>query len=78
MASRTIARAASGSGAGTAIGFISAPDVGARLAKGEAFGFFQFGGSDIITLYQADRFRLIGEVGMHYLQGQKIGERIAR
>jgi phosphatidylserine decarboxylase len=54
------------------------PEAGARLAKGEELGFFQFGGSDIITLFQADRVRLTGEVGKHYLQGQRIGERIER
>jgi phosphatidylserine decarboxylase len=54
------------------------PEAGTQLAKGEEFGFFQFGGSDIITLFQADRVRLTAEVGKHYLQGQRIGERIER
>ena len=54
------------------------PEVGTRLAKGEEFGFFQFGGSDIITVFQAERVRLTAEVGKHYLQGQKIGERMDR
>jgi len=48
-------------------------DLGAELAKGEVFGFFQFGGSDIIMLFQPDRVRLTAEVDKHYLQGQKIG-----
>jgi phosphatidylserine decarboxylase len=50
------------------------PDVGAELSKGEEFGFFQFGGSDIILLFQPDRVRLTAEVDKHYLQGQKIGQ----
>lgn len=54
------------------------PDVGTQLAKGEEFGFFQFGGSDIIMVFQADRARLTAEVGKHYLQGQAIGERLER
>jgi len=54
------------------------PEVGSWLAKGEEFGFFQFGGSDIITVFQANRVRLTAEVGEHYLQGQRIGERIER
>ena len=53
------------------------PDVGAELAKGEEFGFFQFGGSDIIMVFQPDRVRLTADVDRHYLQGQQIGERIA-
>ncbi|MGD8561813.1 MAG: phosphatidylserine decarboxylase [Desulfarculaceae bacterium] len=50
------------------------PDVGDTLAKGEEFGFFQFGGSDIITVFQAGKVKLTGKPGVHYLQGQKIGE----
>ncbi len=50
------------------------PDVGDMLAKGEEFGFFQFGGSDIITVFQAGKVKLTGKPDTHYLQGQKIGE----
>jgi phosphatidylserine decarboxylase len=50
------------------------PDVGDTLAKGEEFGFFQFGGSDIITVFQAGKVKLTGKPGTHYLQGQKIGQ----
>jgi phosphatidylserine decarboxylase len=50
------------------------PDVGDSLAKGEEFGFFQFGGSDIITVFQAGKVKLTGKPDVHYLQGQKIGE----
>lgn len=50
------------------------PDVGDTLAKGEEFGFFQFGGSDIITVFQAGKAKLTGKPDVHYLQGQKIGE----
>ena len=31
------------------------PEVGARLQKGDEFGFFLFGGSDIVMLFQNDR-----------------------
>jgi phosphatidylserine decarboxylase len=50
------------------------PDVGADLAKGEEFGFFQLGGSDIIMLFQPERVRFTAAVDKHYLQGQKIGQ----
>ena len=47
------------------------PDVGANLYKGEEFGFFQFGGSDVIMIFQGDMVEIAAEVGQHYLQGQK-------
>lgn len=50
------------------------PDVGVNLAKGEPFGFFQFGGSDIIMLFQPQRVRFTAEVDKHYLQGEQIGQ----
>lgn len=49
------------------------PDVGAKLHKGEELGFFQFGGSDVIVLFQKDAVNLSAEPGTHYLQGQAIG-----
>jgi phosphatidylserine decarboxylase precursor len=49
------------------------PDIGATLHKGEELGFFQFGGSDVIVLFQKDAVELTAEVGKHYLQGQAIG-----
>lgn len=49
------------------------PEVGATLAKGEEFGYFLFGGSDIVTLYQNPRVRFDAQVGTHYLQGSRIG-----
>lgn len=52
------------------------PDVGAMLHKGEEFGFFQFGGSDVIMVFQKDRVRIDAEVGRHYLQGEAIGTRL--
>ena len=48
-------------------------EVGVHLTKGEEFGYFQFGGSDIVTLYQADRIDLAAENGTHYNQGVAIG-----
>jgi phosphatidylserine decarboxylase len=50
------------------------PDVGDTLAKGEEFGFFQFGGSDIITVFQAGKVKLTAKPDVHYLVGQKIGQ----
>lgn len=49
------------------------PDVGAVLHKGEQFGFFQFGGSDVILLFQKDAVDITAEVGRHYLMGEAIG-----
>jgi phosphatidylserine decarboxylase precursor len=50
------------------------PEVGARLEKGDEFGFFLFGGSDIVMLFQNKKVVIDAEVGRKYLQGQRIGE----
>jgi phosphatidylserine decarboxylase precursor len=49
-------------------------EVGATLRKGDQFGYFMFGGSDIVTLYQDRNVVLDAEVGKKYLQGQRLGE----
>jgi len=47
---------------------------GAVLRKGEELGYFQFGGSDFVTVFeQCCDVRLACEVGAHYRQGQQIG-----
>jgi phosphatidylserine decarboxylase precursor len=48
------------------------PRVGDELRKGEEFGYFQFGGSDMVMLFPAGVV-LEAEVGTKYLQGQRIG-----
>ena len=50
------------------------PEVGARLQKGDEFGFFLFGGSDIVMLFQNKKVVIDAQVGKKYLQGQRIGE----
>ncbi len=50
------------------------PEVGARLQKGDEFGYFLFGGSDIVMLFQNKKVVIDAEVGRKYLQGQRIGE----
>jgi phosphatidylserine decarboxylase len=47
---------------------------GARLQKGDEFGFFLFGGSDIVMLFQKKKIVIDAEVDKKYLQGQRIGE----
>ena len=60
------------------MGFVSSvnltPEVGASLQKGDEFGFFLFGGSDIVTLFQNKKVVIDAEIGRKYLQGQRIGE----
>jgi len=46
--------------------------VGLRLAKGEEFGYFAFGGSDIVVMFEADKVKITAEVDKHYKQGTKI------
>jgi phosphatidylserine decarboxylase len=50
------------------------PEVGARLQKGDEFGYFMFGGSDIVMLFQNKNVVITAEVGKKYLQGQRMGE----
>ena len=47
---------------------------GVRLQKGDEFGYFMFGGSDIVMLFQNKNVVINAEVGKKYLQGQRIGE----
>ena len=48
---------------------------GAVLRKGEEFGYFSFGGSDIIVMFeQIADVSLTAEVGVHYKQGETIGK----
>lgn len=60
------------------MGFVSSvnltPAIGARLQKGDEFGFFLFGGSDIVMLFQNKNVVIDAEIGKKYLQGQRIGE----
>ena len=49
---------------------------GATLVKGEEFGFFSFGGSDIVMLFEAGKIRIDAKIGTHYNQGRKIGHAV--
>ena len=49
-------------------------DVGVTLHKGEELGYFQFGGSDFVMVFErASNVRLIGQSGGHVNQGAWIG-----
>lgn len=47
-------------------------EVGATLAKGEEFGYFAFGGSDIVIMFEKDKIKITAQVGTHYNQGKTI------
>lgn len=64
-------------GMGLVGGVVLTPDEGAELYKGEEFGFFQFGGSDVIMVFQKDMVDITATTGQHYLQGEEIGKRLA-
>ncbi|MBT8106851.1 MAG: phosphatidylserine decarboxylase family protein [Gammaproteobacteria bacterium] len=49
-------------------------EVGAELRKGDPFGYFMFGGSDIVMVFQDRNVVLDAEVGRKYLQGERLGE----
>lgn len=49
-------------------------DVGVKLRKGEEFAYFQFGGSDVVMLFESSvNAGLIMQPGVHYKQGSWIG-----
>ena len=45
---------------------------GAQLVKGDEFGYFAFGGSDLIMLFEK-QVTLQAKTGTHYKQGEQIG-----
>lgn len=45
---------------------------GTNLIKGDEFGYFAFGGSDIIMLFEK-QVSLTAKAGIHYKQGEQIG-----
>ena len=49
------------------------PDVGAFLQKGQEFGYFQFGGSDVITVFENDRVTFDAKPGDLLCQGEAVG-----
>lgn len=47
---------------------------GVTLRKGEELGYFQFGGSDIVVMFESDRkIKLDAVFGIHYKMGVQIG-----
>jgi phosphatidylserine decarboxylase len=62
------------------MGFVSSvtitADEGSKLVKGEEFGFFAYGGSDIIMLFEKDAVKFTAFSNKHYLQGEKIAKAI--
>jgi phosphatidylserine decarboxylase precursor len=54
-------------------------DKGATLVKGEELGYFAFGGSDIILLFEAKaKVTFSAEVGVHYLQGSAMAKAVKK
>jgi phosphatidylserine decarboxylase precursor len=51
-------------------------DEGDVLQKGNEFGYFAFGGSDFIMLFEKDKVTLTAEEKKHYKQGEEIGHAI--
>jgi phosphatidylserine decarboxylase precursor len=47
-------------------------DEGTILVKGDEFGYFAFGGSDIIMLFQPGKVSFTAKEEQHYKQGEKI------
>jgi phosphatidylserine decarboxylase len=47
-------------------------DEGDTLAKGDDFGYFSFGGSDMVMLFESERVKFTAEGNQHYKQGEQI------
>ena len=64
------------------MGFVSSinitVDEGTKLAKGDEFGFFAYGGSDIIMLFEKDAVKFTAFKNKHYKQGEKIARAIKK
>lgn len=45
---------------------------GTQLIKGEEFGYFAYGGSDMVMLFEADKVEFTAEPEKHYKQGVQI------
>ncbi len=49
-------------------------EVGVTLRKGEELAYFQFGGSDVVLLFEArSNVSLTAQVGVHYKMGTRLG-----
>lgn len=49
---------------------------GSTMSKGDEFGYFAFGGSDVVMLFEGGKIRLDAKTGTHYKQGKKIGHAV--
>jgi phosphatidylserine decarboxylase len=47
-------------------------EVGAELHKGQEFGYFSYGGSDMVLLFESSKFEFIAQEQKHYKQGEAI------
>ncbi len=45
---------------------------GLKLVKGDEIGYFSFGGSDVVVLFEANRVKITAKSGKHYKQGEAI------
>ena len=51
-------------------------EVGTKLFKGQEFGYFAFGGSDIVLLFEKGRVKITAKAGTHYKQGEAIAKSV--
>jgi phosphatidylserine decarboxylase precursor len=49
---------------------------GTALAKGDEFGYFAFGGSDIVMLFEESNIEFIAKENTHYKQGEQIARKV--
>lgn len=50
-------------------------EVGKKMRKGEELSYFQFGGSDVILLFESSsNVSITAQMGVHYKVGTRIGQ----
>ncbi|MCJ1325528.1 hypothetical protein MMC10_002191 [Thelotrema lepadinum] len=61
-------------GMGTVGSVVLTVEAGKQLQKGDEIGYFQFGGSDVVVLFEAQcKFQETATTGMHYKMGRELG-----
>lgn len=61
-------------GTGHVSSVVLTAEVGTELRKGEELGYFLYGGSDFVMVFQKkSKVQLYGPIEKHYLQGQTVG-----
>lgn len=51
-------------------------EVGAELYKGQELGYFAYGGSDMVMVFEGGKVDFSAHTGIHYKQGEQIARAV--